>query len=391
MPARAYWQGPDPPRARVDPGRGLCRDQVGAAIAFHQIHEPSGKRINYEKVVRGIGPVDRDEIVKGFEVSKGNYVLLDDDEIEGGQGREPAHARPRAVRRCRRDRRVLLREALLRGPRRRPRRGGLRVVLREALRAASKVGIGQISVRRRETLVGLKPCGKGLVLETLRYEDEVRRAQEYFKASRRPSRTKGLLDLATTLIEQRSAPFDRGRVPPTAMSMRCKKPDRQEGQVEEARRSSRTSRSPRPRGQQRDRPDGGAEEVGVGGEKASGAEKKARRCEEGAPAKKAAPARKRACMELEPADPRALGRSRPARAARGGGECSGCCSGSTARCAEHAAGMRTHGLICFSAAIDDGVDPRAATNSGRTWRGRGWTRCAFSRRGVRSSASSARG
>jgi DNA end-binding protein Ku len=52
------------------------------------------------------------------------------------------------------------------------------IVLREALRAAGKVGIGQISVRGRETLVSLKPCGKGLVLETMRYEDEVRRAQE---------------------------------------------------------------------------------------------------------------------------------------------------------------------------------------------------------------------
>jgi DNA end-binding protein Ku len=37
----------------------------GATIAFHQIHEPSGKRIKYEKVVPGIGPVDRDVIIKG--------------------------------------------------------------------------------------------------------------------------------------------------------------------------------------------------------------------------------------------------------------------------------------------------------------------------------------
>ena len=54
----------------------------GASIAFHQVHEPSGKRIKYEKVVPGIGPVDKDEIVKGYEVSKGHYVLLDPEEIE---------------------------------------------------------------------------------------------------------------------------------------------------------------------------------------------------------------------------------------------------------------------------------------------------------------------
>ena len=83
-------------------------------------------------------------------------------------------------------------------------------MLREALRAAGKVGIGQISVRGRETLVSLKPCGKGLVLETMRYEDEVRRAQEYFKAIPATKPDKALLDLATTLIEQRSAPFEPG-------------------------------------------------------------------------------------------------------------------------------------------------------------------------------------
>ena len=42
--------------------------KAGKSIAFHQIHEPSGQRVKYEKVVPGIGPVDRDEILKGFEV-----------------------------------------------------------------------------------------------------------------------------------------------------------------------------------------------------------------------------------------------------------------------------------------------------------------------------------
>jgi len=82
------------------------------------------------------------------------------------------------------------------------------VVLREAMRAAGKVGIGQISVRGRETLVSLKPCGKGIVLETMRYADEVRRAQEYFKDIPATKPDKALLELATTLIEQRSAPFE---------------------------------------------------------------------------------------------------------------------------------------------------------------------------------------
>ena len=45
--------------------------KTGARISFHQVHEPSGKRIRYEKVVPGLGPVDTDDIVKGFEKIKG--------------------------------------------------------------------------------------------------------------------------------------------------------------------------------------------------------------------------------------------------------------------------------------------------------------------------------
>jgi len=209
MPARAYWQGQIRLALVSIPVEVYAATKSGATIAFHQIHEPSGKRINYEKVVQGVGPVDRDEIVKGFEVSKGNYVLLDDDEIEAAKVEsrrtldlvqfvdageidvfyfeKPYYVVPADD---------LAEEAF--------------IVLREAMKAAGKVGIGQISVRGRETLVSLKPCGKGLVLETMRYEDEVRRAQEYFKDIPATKPDKALLDLATTLIEQRTAKFDPG-------------------------------------------------------------------------------------------------------------------------------------------------------------------------------------
>jgi DNA end-binding protein Ku len=179
----------------------------GASIAFHQIHEPSGKRIRYEKVAPGIGPVDRDDIVKGYEISKGNYVLLDDDEIEAAKVEskktldlvqfveadeidvlffeKPYFVVPADD---------LAEEAY--------------VVVRDALRIARKVGIGQLSMRGREQLVSLKPCGRGMVLETLRYADEVQKAQGYFRDIGESKPEPDLLDLATTLIEKKTAKFD---------------------------------------------------------------------------------------------------------------------------------------------------------------------------------------
>jgi DNA end-binding protein Ku len=51
-------------------------------IELHQIHEPTGKRIRYQKVAPGVGPVENEEIIKGYEYEKGKYVLIDPKEID---------------------------------------------------------------------------------------------------------------------------------------------------------------------------------------------------------------------------------------------------------------------------------------------------------------------
>ena len=207
MAARAYWQGQIRLALVSIPVEIYTATKSGAKISFNQIHEPSGKRIAYEKVVPGIGPVDRDEIIKGYEISKGEYVLLEDEEIEAVKleskktlelvqfvdaceidplyFEKPYYVAPKDE---------LAEEAF--------------VVLREALRKAKKVALGQLAVRGTEKLVAIKPCGKGLLLETLRYADEVRKGQSFFSEIDDTKPKKELLDLATALIEQRSAPFD---------------------------------------------------------------------------------------------------------------------------------------------------------------------------------------
>ena len=209
MAARAYWQGQIRLALVSIPVEIYAATKSGAAISFRQIHEPSGKPINYEKVVSGIGPVNTDDIVKGYELSKGNYVLLEDDEIEAVKiesrktlelvqfvdhdeidvfyFEKPYYVVPADD---------LADEAF--------------VVLREALRKTKKIALGQLSVRGREQLVSLRPCGKGIVMETLRYADEVRKAQSYFAEIPEDKPSEDLLDLATTLIDKKSAPFRPG-------------------------------------------------------------------------------------------------------------------------------------------------------------------------------------
>ncbi|MBS0479601.1 MAG: Ku protein [Proteobacteria bacterium] len=207
MAARAYWQGQIRLALVSIPVEIYTATKSGASVAFHQVHEPSGKRVKYEKVVPGIGPVDTNEIVKGFEYEKGEYVLLEQDEIDAVKLESKKtleltqfvdaseidvlyYERPYFV--------VpvddLAEEAF--------------IVLREALRRSKKVGLGQLAMRGREYVVSLKPCGRGMVLETLRYADEVNKAQGYFRDIPDGEPDEDLLDLATTLIEKKTASFD---------------------------------------------------------------------------------------------------------------------------------------------------------------------------------------
>ncbi|MBA3676551.1 MAG: Ku protein [Sphingosinicella sp.] len=207
MAARPYWKGQIRLALVSIPVEIYSATKSGATIAFNQIHEPSGKRVKYEKVVPGIGPVDPDEIVKGFQYEKGSYVLLDDEELEAVKleskktleltqfvdsneidplyYEKPYYVVPADD---------LAEEAF--------------VVLREALRDTKKVGLGQLAMRGREYIVSLKPCGRGILMETLRYADEVNKAQGYFRDIPDLKPDAELLDLAETLIEKKTAKFD---------------------------------------------------------------------------------------------------------------------------------------------------------------------------------------
>ena len=207
MAARPYWKGQIRLALVSIPVEIYSATRSGATIAFNQIHEPSGKRIKYEKVVPGIGAVDPDDIVKGYQYSKGSYVLLDDEELEAvkleskkvleltqfvdASEIDPLYyERPYYVVPAD----DLAEEAF--------------VVLREALRDTRKVALGQLAMRGREYIVSLKPCGRGILLETLRYADEVVKAQGYFRDIPDAKPDPEMLDLAETLIDKKSAKFD---------------------------------------------------------------------------------------------------------------------------------------------------------------------------------------
>ena len=178
-----------------------------ANASFNQIHAPSGKRVHYQKVVDGIGPVDADDIKKGYEYEKGEYVLLEDDELDAVrletkktldliQFVEETEIPP-----------LYFDSAYFVSPADELAEDAFRVV-RDALRKSKKVGLGQLALRGKEYLVAIKPCGKGMLLETLHYEDEIKKSDSFFSEIPAKSADPDLLEVATALIDKKTHKFD---------------------------------------------------------------------------------------------------------------------------------------------------------------------------------------
>lgn len=209
MAARAYWTG----RIRLAlvsiPVQLFPATKSSAKISFNQVHKPSGKRVRYEKVVPGLGPVENEDIVKGYEVSKGKYVLLSDEEIDDvkleakrtidlvqfvdeGEIDPMYFERPFFV--VPDDDNEDAEEAY--------------IVLREALKKTKKIGLGQLVVRGKGSIVAIKDHGRGLMLETLRYADEVQKADKFFSDLPKGEADKELIGLAEELIEKKADKFN---------------------------------------------------------------------------------------------------------------------------------------------------------------------------------------
>jgi DNA end-binding protein Ku len=76
------------------------------------------------------------------------------------------------------------------------------------MRKAKKVGLGQLALRGKEYLVAIKPCGKGMLLETLHYEEEIKKSDSFFSDIPAKSADDDLLEVAAALIEKKTDKFD---------------------------------------------------------------------------------------------------------------------------------------------------------------------------------------
>jgi DNA end-binding protein Ku len=177
-------------------------------IHFNLINPETGSRIKMVTTDAETGkPVSRGELVKGYEVEKGRYIILTPEEI--------AAVKLESTRVINIERFVdadeidrlywnapyfLMPDGKL----------GLEAfaVIREAMVRSNKVALGRVVLHTRERLVALEPRGKGIVATTLRTNDEVRSAEQAFAEIGDVGADEAMVDIASRIIEQQQGAFD---------------------------------------------------------------------------------------------------------------------------------------------------------------------------------------
>lgn len=176
-------------------------------VRFNQLEEGSGSRIRYRRVSEATGEeVQSERIVKGYEVAPGQYVVVDDDDLKA--------VAPKASRTIQIEDFVDLDQIdpiYFESPYYlAPDEESLKAyrLLVDAMTTLSKVAIGRVVMRSKESLVAIRPIDGVLCMETMRYGDEVLAADAVVPDTETEAPTARELEMAKQLVETLSADFD---------------------------------------------------------------------------------------------------------------------------------------------------------------------------------------
>lgn len=176
-------------------------------VHFNMLHKKTHNRIRMIPTDPDLGPIERADIVKGYEYEKGQYVVVTQDEIDS--------VRLESTRTIDIERFVaagdidrlywdnpyfLVPDGKLAAE--------AYAVIREAMTKAGQVALGRVVMHQRERLLAIEPRDEGMVAWTLRSQREVRDAATYFDAIPDKKPDAAMIQIAHKIIEQQEGPFD---------------------------------------------------------------------------------------------------------------------------------------------------------------------------------------
>jgi DNA end-binding protein Ku len=207
MAYRPTWQGHLKLSLVTCPVALYTATNAGGDVHFNLINPKTNNRIRMITTDPDTGPIERSKLAKGYEVEKGRYILVTDEEIrsvklestktidierfvpEGDIDRvywdHPYYLAPDGK---------LAQEAF--------------GVIREAMKRSGQIALGRVVLATRERLLALEPMGKGILACSLRTEDEVRQPQEIFAGISDDKPDASMIAIAQKIIDQQQGPFD---------------------------------------------------------------------------------------------------------------------------------------------------------------------------------------
>ena len=207
MAYRPSWQGHLKLSLVTCPVALYTATNSAGDVHFHLINPATNNRIKMITTDPDTGPLERSELVKGYEISKGEYIILTDDEIDSVKLESTKAINiERFVPASDIDRLYwdnpyylapdgkLAQEAF--------------GVIRTAMEKSGQIALGRIVLATRERILALEPRGKGILAYTLRSDDEVRKPGEIFEAISDAKPDPAMIAIAEKIIEQQKGPFD---------------------------------------------------------------------------------------------------------------------------------------------------------------------------------------
>lgn len=207
MAARAYWKGFVKISLVSFPVSLFAVTSSSNRVAFHQVHKDTKRRIKLVPHDPELGPVERADLVKGYEYEKGKYVIVDPEELEAIKFET--------------NKTIEIEKFIPAGSIDQLYSDGNYyvapdgAVAEESFRVFSAamarkkvVGLVRIVLSGRERIASLQPRGLGMVLTTLRYGQEVRSESAYYEDIKDEEPNQSLLQLAEQLIDQNLGAFD---------------------------------------------------------------------------------------------------------------------------------------------------------------------------------------
>jgi DNA end-binding protein Ku len=178
-------------------------------IAFRQVNKATGNRLRQQLVEEETGaPVAPQDKGRGYEVAKGEYLIVDDAELEAIEIASTHTIEIDSfVPRAQIDQRFFDTPYYITPSE--PVGQEAFAVIREAMRGKGMVALGRLVLSKRERVIALEAYDKGLLGTTLRYPYEVRKAEEYFCDLPELTIAPDMLALAGHIVDSKAADFDR--------------------------------------------------------------------------------------------------------------------------------------------------------------------------------------